>query len=48
MSAEASKRLKEVGVVGRSITLKIMKRDPSAPIEPPKVCMRHLCIYPTP
>ncbi len=28
-------------MVGRSLTLKIMKRDPSAPVEPPKVCCSH-------
>ncbi|KAF9464572.1 hypothetical protein BDZ94DRAFT_1161833 [Collybia nuda] len=36
MASEVSKRLDEIGMVGRSITLKIMKRDPTAPVEPPK------------
>ncbi|KAF8884479.1 hypothetical protein BD779DRAFT_1536645 [Infundibulicybe gibba] len=36
MAAEVAKRLDEINMVGRSITLKIMKRDPTAPVEPPK------------
>ncbi|KAF8061713.1 hypothetical protein FPV67DRAFT_1783584 [Lyophyllum atratum] len=36
MSAEVAKRLDDIGMAGRSITLKIMKRNPTAPIEPPK------------
>ncbi|KAF8652221.1 hypothetical protein AX16_004499 [Volvariella volvacea WC 439] len=36
MATEVVRRMKEVNVVGRHITLKIMKRDPSAPVEPPK------------
>lgn len=37
MAAEVKKRLDAINMVGRSITLKIMKRDPTAPVEPPKV-----------
>ncbi len=37
MAGEVQKRLEVVDMVGRSITLKIMKRDPTAPLEPPKV-----------
>ncbi|EAU81859.1 REV1 [Coprinopsis cinerea okayama7 len=36
MAAEVKKRLDAVNMVGRSVTLKIMKRDPSAPAEPAK------------
>ncbi|OCF36874.1 hypothetical protein I316_01471 [Kwoniella heveanensis BCC8398] len=36
LAAEVSKRMKSVGVRGRQITLKLMKRHPDAPIEPPK------------
>lgn len=38
MSEEVARRLDAIGVKGRSLTLKIMKRDPSAPVEAPKVC----------
>jgi DNA repair protein REV1 len=37
MSVEVKKRLDAIDMVGRSITLKIMKRDPTAPVEPSKV-----------
>jgi len=37
MATEIKKRLDAVGMVGRLLTLKIMKRDPTAPVEPPKV-----------
>ena len=37
MSEEVARRLDAIGVKGRSLTLKIMKRDPSAPVEAPKV-----------
>jgi len=37
MAVEVKKRLDAIDMVGRSITLKIMKRDPTAPVEPPKV-----------
>ncbi|KIR55797.1 DNA repair protein REV1 [Cryptococcus gattii Ru294] len=36
LAAEVSKRMKNVGVKGRQITLKLLKRHPDAPIEPPK------------
>ncbi|TFK20124.1 DNA repair protein [Coprinopsis marcescibilis] len=36
MAAEVKKRLDAVGMVGRSLTLKIMKRDSTAPAEPAK------------
>ncbi len=38
MAEEVKRRLDEVKMLGRMITLKVMKRDPSAPVEPPKVC----------
>jgi DNA repair protein REV1 len=37
MAAEVSRRLEDIQMHGRSVTLKIMKRDPTAPIEAPKV-----------
>lgn len=37
MAAEVKKRLDTIDMVGRSITLKVMKRDPAAPLEPAKV-----------
>ncbi|WVQ72585.1 hypothetical protein IAR50_002143 [Cryptococcus sp. DSM 104548] len=36
LAAEVSKRMKSVGVKGRQVTLKLMRRHPDAPIEPPK------------
>lgn len=38
LSEEVHKRLKKGDLRGRSITLKVMKRDPSAPVEAAKVC----------
>lgn len=37
MAAEVKRRMDSIGMVGRSVTLKVMKRDPTAPVEPPKV-----------
>ena len=37
MAVEVKKRLDAIDMVGRSITLKIMKRDATAPVEPSKV-----------
>lgn len=42
MASEVSKRLDDINMLGRSITLKIMKRDPIAPVEPPKVSDKQL------
>jgi hypothetical protein len=39
MAAEVTKRLDDVNMLGRSITLKIMKRSAGAPAEGPKVCI---------
>ncbi|KAI9639788.1 uncharacterized protein MKK02DRAFT_18867 [Dioszegia hungarica] len=36
LAAEVAKRMKQVNAKGRLLTLKIMKRHPEAPIEPPK------------
>ncbi|KAK2460652.1 hypothetical protein APHAL10511_007122 [Amanita phalloides] len=36
VAKEVRKRLDEAGMLGRLITLKVLKRSPSAPIEPPK------------
>ncbi|KAG6902660.1 hypothetical protein C0995_013352 [Termitomyces sp. Mi166 len=43
MAKEVAKRLDDIGMLGRSITLKIMKRDPSAPVEPPKFLGHGAC-----
>ena len=40
MSEEVARRLDAICMKSRSLTLKIMKRDPSAPVEAPKVCGR--------
>jgi len=37
MAAEVTKRLDDVNMLGRSITLKVMKRSAGAPVEGPKV-----------
>jgi DNA repair protein REV1 len=44
MAEEVKRRLDEVKMLGRLITLKIMKRDPTAPVEPPKVLTRIISI----
>ncbi|KAL0578346.1 deoxycytidyl transferase [Marasmius crinis-equi] len=43
MAAEVSRRLNEIQMLGKSITLKIMKRDPTAPVEPPKFLGHGAC-----
>ncbi|KAF8898269.1 hypothetical protein CPB84DRAFT_1962837 [Gymnopilus junonius] len=43
MAAEVKKRLDAIDMVGRSITLKVMKRDPTAPVEPPKFLGHGAC-----
>ena len=42
VSREVKRRLDNIGMLGRSLTLKVLKRSPSAPIEPPKVCLMSL------
>ena len=37
MASEVKSRLDGIGMGGRSLALKIMKRDPTAPVEPAKV-----------
>lgn len=37
LGKEVSRRLVEINMKGRSLTLKLMKRHPDAPVEPPKV-----------
>jgi len=37
MAEEVQRRLQVIDMKGRSLTLKVMKRDPSAPAEAPKV-----------
>ncbi|KAF9480856.1 hypothetical protein BDN70DRAFT_931346 [Pholiota conissans] len=43
MATEVKKRLDAINMVGRSLTLKIMKRDPTAPVEPPKFLGHGIC-----
>ncbi|KIY51229.1 DNA repair protein [Fistulina hepatica ATCC 64428] len=43
MASEVARRLREVSMLGRSITLKVMKRDPTAPEEPPKFMGHGAC-----
>jgi DNA repair protein REV1 len=42
MAEEVARRLDAIGVCGRSITLKVMKRHPEAPVEAPKVSSHDL------
>ncbi|KAI0034990.1 hypothetical protein K488DRAFT_44193 [Vararia minispora EC-137] len=44
MAEEVSRRLRAVSMKGRSLTLKIMKRDPSAPVEAPKFMGHGVCL----
>ncbi|KAJ7928918.1 hypothetical protein B0H13DRAFT_2228851 [Mycena leptocephala] len=43
MAGTVEERLNDIKMLGRSITLKIMKRDPSAPVEPPKFLGHGAC-----
>lgn len=43
MAEEVSRRLVSIEMRGRSITLKVMKRDPSAPVEAPKFLGHGVC-----
>ncbi|KAH9948124.1 DNA repair protein [Amylocystis lapponica] len=43
MAEEVAKRLDDIDMRGRSLTLKIMKRDPSAPVEAPKFLGHGIC-----
>ncbi|KAG2132867.1 uncharacterized protein EDB93DRAFT_1093611 [Suillus bovinus] len=43
MAEEVSRRLNVIDMCGRSLTLKIMKRDPSAPVEAPKFMGHGIC-----
>ncbi|KAF7336714.1 DNA repair protein [Mycena venus] len=43
LAGEVEVRLNEIKMLGRTITLKIMKRDPSAPVEPPKFLGHGAC-----
>ncbi|KAJ7118926.1 hypothetical protein C8R44DRAFT_841304 [Mycena epipterygia] len=43
MAGTVAARLNEIKMLGRMITLKIMKRDPSAPVEPPKFMGHGAC-----
>lgn len=37
LAEEMSRRLSDIDMRGRSLTLKVLKRDPTAPVEAPKV-----------
>lgn len=37
LAEEVARRLDAIDMRGRSLALKVMKRDPAAPVEPPKV-----------
>ncbi|TFK40634.1 hypothetical protein BDQ12DRAFT_679787 [Crucibulum laeve] len=43
MASEIKKRLESIDMLGRSLTLKIMKRDPTAPVEAPKFMGHGAC-----
>ncbi|KAJ6513132.1 hypothetical protein C8R45DRAFT_920854 [Mycena sanguinolenta] len=43
LAGTVEERLNEIKMLGRCITLKIMKRDPSAPVEPPKFLGHGAC-----
>ncbi|KAI0344985.1 DNA repair protein [Trametopsis cervina] len=43
LSEEVSRRLKAISMCGRSLTLKVMVRDPDAPVEAPKFMGHGLC-----
>ncbi|KAI0927848.1 hypothetical protein AcW2_004036 [Taiwanofungus camphoratus] len=43
MAEEVARRLHNIDMCGRSLTLKVMKRDPSAPVEAPKFLGHGLC-----
>lgn len=43
MAEEVARRMSDISVRGRSLTLKIMKRDPSAPKEAPKFLGHGIC-----
>ncbi|KAG1725858.1 hypothetical protein EDB19DRAFT_1897724 [Suillus lakei] len=43
MAEEVSRRLNAINMCGHSLTLKIMKRDPSAPVEAPKFMGHGIC-----
>ncbi|KAM5542799.1 hypothetical protein V8D89_003760 [Ganoderma adspersum] len=43
MAEEVSRRLKNIDMRGRSITLRILTRDPSAPVEAPKFLGHGMC-----
>ena len=38
MAEEVARRLNAIDMRGRAMALKVLKRDPAAPIEGPKVC----------
>ncbi|TFY81643.1 hypothetical protein EWM64_g2367 [Hericium alpestre] len=45
MAEEVTRRLNAVNMKGKSLTLKVLKRDPSAPVEPPKFMGHGLCLW---
>lgn len=47
LSEEVHQRLKKEDLRGKSITLKVMKRDPSAPVEAAKVLLTSFFVSPS-
>ena len=45
MAEEVSRRLKNIDMRGRSLTLKVLVRDPKAPVEAPKVGHVHAFLF---
>ena len=45
MAEEVSRRLKSVDMRGRSLTLKVLVRDPKAPVEAPKVTSSFYALF---
>lgn len=45
LAVEVSKRLKNLNVVGSQVTLKLAKRDPDSPVNPPKYLGMGKCIF---
>ncbi|EKM56092.1 uncharacterized protein PHACADRAFT_174265 [Phanerochaete carnosa HHB-10118-sp] len=44
LAGEVSRRLNEIDMRGRSLTLKVLKRDPATPVEAPKFMGHGMCV----
>jgi hypothetical protein len=40
LAEEVSRRLLDIDMRGRALTLKVLKRGPNAPVEAPKACSK--------